>query len=317
MIITDFLRCHLGDASLLALSNYYEERFAVPALPQMDAVPDLAEFADGGLGVAAVDCGKLAGFLCFYPPWDNAFTTAARGTFSPVHAHGAVREGRELIYRRMYQAAAEKLVGAGIASHAVSLYAHDAEAIHALFTYGFGLRCVDAIMLMEPICGAKTCGLTLRELDAGEAPLVRGLRRALSAHLAASPCFMYSTPEQFESWLDRAERRDSRLFAAFDGDAAVAFVEITGHGENFACSHPSVRNICGAYCAPEHRGVGVYQNLLDFTINRLRSEGFTRLGVDFESFNPTANSFWHKYFTAYTNSVVRRIDDNIFGRKPS
>ena len=212
MIITDFLRCHLGDASLLALSNYYEERFAVPALPQMDAVPDLAEFADGGLGVAAVDCGKLAGFLCFYPPWDNAFTTAARGTFSPVHAHGAVREGRELIYRRMYQAAAEKLVGAGIASHAVSLYAHDAEAIHALFTYGFGLRCVDAIMLMEPICGAKTCGLTLRELDAGEAPLVRGLRRALSAHLAASPCFMYSTPEQFESWLDRAE---APRFAAF------------------------------------------------------------------------------------------------------
>jgi hypothetical protein len=33
------------------------------------------------------------------------------------------------------------------------------------------------------------------------------------------------------------------------------------------------------------------------------------LGVDFESFNPTASDFWLKYFTEYTHSVVRRIDD--------
>lgn len=55
--------------------------------------------------------------------------------------------------------------------------------------------------------------------------------------------------------------------------------------------------------------MGVYQNLLDFLITTLKAEGYTCLGIDFESFNPTAYGFWLKYFNAYTNSVVRRIDE--------
>lgn len=39
------------------------------------------------------------------------------------------------------------------------------------------------------------------------------------------------------------------------------------------------------------------------------AKGYTRLGVDFESLNPTAYGFWLKYFDAYTHSVVRRIDE--------
>ena len=61
----------------------------------------------------------------------------------------------------------------------------------------------------------------------------------------------------------------------------------------------------------EYRGKGAYQNLLNFTIATLKSEGYTRFGVDFESLNPTAYGFWTKYFTPYTHSVVRRIDENI------
>jgi len=41
----------------------------------------------------------------------------------------------------------------------------------------------------------------------------------------------------------------------------------------------------------------------------LKKDGVERLGVDFESFNPTAHAFWLKYFEAYTHSVVRRIDE--------
>lgn len=39
-----------------------------------------------------------------------------------------------------------------------------------------------------------------------------------------------------------------------------------------------------------------------------KSEGFMYLGVDFESYNPTANRFWAKYFMEYINSVTRRIE---------
>ena len=73
-------------------------------------------------------------------------------------------------------------------------------------------------------------------------------------------------------------------------------------------------NICGAYCVPDLRGSGTIQSLLDFLLYTLQSEGITRLGVDFESFNPTALGFWTKHFDVYTHSVVRRIDENALNR---
>lgn len=82
-------------------------------------------------------------------------------------------------------------------------------------------------------------------------------------------------------------------------------------GETFVARGDTYCHIRGAYCLPEHRGKGLYQNLLNFTISALKREGYTRLGVDFESFNPTARGFWLKYFSAYTNGVVRRIDERI------
>ena len=51
------------------------------------------------------------------------------GTYSPIHAHGAVKENKRRIYSRLYQAAAEKWVKQGILSHAIALYAHNNEAV--------------------------------------------------------------------------------------------------------------------------------------------------------------------------------------------
>jgi len=68
-------------------------------------------------------------------------------------------------------------------------------------------------------------------------------------------------------------------------------------------------NICGAYCLLEYRGQDVMQGLLNYVITVLKSEGYKSLGVDFESFNPTAKGFWLKYFAAYTNGFTRRIDE--------
>jgi len=50
--------------------------------------------------------------------------------------------------------------------------------------------------------------------------------------------------------------------------------------------------------------------MLNLLLKKLKTQGYTRLGVDFESINPTAYGFWLKHFTAYTYSVVRRIDES-------
>jgi GNAT superfamily N-acetyltransferase len=106
-------------------------------------------------------------------------------------------------------------------------------------------------------------------------------------------------------------RDNVRYFVAKQNDVLAAYVKtLVDDGETFVCSTPGMQNICGAYCLPEYRGKGVYQNLLNYLIRTLNAEGFTRLGVDFESFNPTANAFWPKYFGEYTHSVVRRIDEH-------
>ncbi len=45
------------------------------------------------------------------------------------------------------------------------------------------------------------------------------------------------------------------------------------------------------------------------TVGLFHGEGVTRLGVDYESINPSGSAFWQKHFTEYGYGVVRRIDD--------
>ncbi len=309
MKVIDFNTEHIDSAQKIAAANYNEEREHIPILPCIDVLPDLEYFADNGLGVAALDGDRLIGFLCCYEPWDNAFNSKARGTFSPIHAHGAVKENRSVIYQKMYQVAAGKWVKHNITYHAIAHYTHDMESIHAFFTYGFGLRCIDAIRPMVTILCQRCEGIHFKEVAKTDVSAIRGLRYLLSEHMGNSPCFMYSSKQIVDEWLDRAEERDSRLFIARDCNNIIAFIEITRDGENFVTEIDNMCNICGAYCLPDYRGKNIFQNLLNFTIMKLQEEGSTILGVDFESFNPTAYRFWLKYFDSYTNSVVRRIDE--------
>ena len=309
MKIYDFEKKHIKEAKLIALSNYKEECECVPILPFIDIVPDLEEFVDNRLGVVAYEAEKMVGFLCCYNPWQNAFDSRAIGTFSPIHAHGAVKENRNLIYKRMYQAAAEKWVDHKITYHAVALYAHDVEAINAMFTYGFGLRCVDAIRSMEILKFGSCDEIICEEISKADVVQIRELRKMYSDHMGKSPCFMYSTPEKFENWLAEAEMEDTRVFIARKSEKPIAYLEVSSSGENFATEATEMCNICGIFCLPEYRGQNIYQNLLNFTILKLQQEGYKILGVEFEGFNPTGQAFWTKYFMPYTNSVVRRIDE--------
>lgn len=101
---------HMVAARELALMNYKEEQTVVDALPELIDIPDLSIFVKNGLGVAAFEGEELVGFIGCYSPWDNAFDTKARGTFTPVHAHGCIAENRARIYSLMYQKMAKNLL---------------------------------------------------------------------------------------------------------------------------------------------------------------------------------------------------------------
>ena len=311
MKIIDFTDRWIPAAMELAAANYREERCAVPVLPEMPALPPMDYLAENDLGVAAVQDGQLLGYLCAMGPWGPVFTTpSAMGVFSPLHAHAAVLEDRIRIYQRMYQAAAEKWVHVGAVSHAIMLYAHDQASQEALFYYGFGMRCMDLIRetISEPFA-VSDCNF--RELPPAEHSKLRHLRRALSEHLKRSPCFMADPPVLTDQWISRKELHPPRVFVAEHSGNIVAYLEVQGEGENFISCARGTANICGAYCMLEFRGNGNMQGLLNYMQTVLQPKGYTRLGVDCESFNPTALHFWRKHFTEYTHSLVRRIDENI------
>ena len=312
MYILDFEKEHVVEATAIALANYYEEQKYVKELTKIDETTNLKSFAGNGLSVAAFEEGKMVGFLCGCAPFDNAFrATDVRGVFSPMGAHGAVSENRTKIYSIMYQAVAEKWVKAGAVSHAVCLYAHDEETQHQFFQYGFGLRCLDAIRPMESLHCKAIEGYEFEELKQEEFGLVYPLHLALYDHYRESPFFMNRTPESEEEFKVSSKEDKGRFFVAKQKDEICAFVKIAASGETFIATGHDYRHIRGAYCFPKHRGKGLYQSLLNFVIETLKKEDYTMLGVDFESFIPTARGFWLKYFAPYTHSVVRRIDERI------
>lgn len=311
MIITDFTYLHLEQAQILARQNYIEEKQIVHKLPENITIPDLTYFAENKLGVVAMEKECLLGYLCCYEPWENAFGSNAKGTFSPLQAHGAVIDNRELIYSMLYQRAAQKWVEQGITYHGVTLYAHDDKAKKALFNYGFGLRCMDAIKAMDIIKVKHKANVNIRQLSQEEIVRIRPLREQLSAHLSESPCFMYSTEQEYQNWILRAEKRNSILYAAFEGEKVIAYIEGKYGGDNFVTEISDMLSICGAFCLPDYRGEEIVQSLLNVMIEESVSEGYKWLGVDYESFNSTAYAFWNKYFEPYTNSVTRRIDEAI------
>lgn len=317
MKIVDFTVEHIADAERIARRNYEAERRHVRILPPLEDFPDLRYFAENKLGVAAFEGDEMVGFLCCVSPFGNAFhSTDAVGVFSPMHANGTTPENRGKIYAWMYQAAGEKWMKAGASSHAVCLYAHDKEGQEQFFRYGFGLRCIDAIRGMDEI-EAKPCnGFEFMELSPEKCMGVLPLDHMLDAHMAASPTFILRQSETESSFMEKAAQNQSRCFAAKAHGKIAAFLKVERDGETFICKTPGYIHITGAFCLPEFRGMGVYQNLFNFVIRTLKSEGYTRLGVDFESINPTAYGFWTKYFGLYTHSVVRRIDEHAIIKRP-
>ena len=262
MIITDFTHEHIESASRIARQNYEEARGFVHALPPMDTFPDISKFVNNNMGIVALDGDKMVGFLCAYSPFGNAFgTTGVLGTWSPLHAHAAIRENRANIYRRMYQAAAEKWVSAGAVSHSVTLYAHDLVAVDTIFAYGFGLRCIDTIRLLEHR-EIDESYYTFSELPRADTARTTLLRNGLTTHLGQSPCFLSYEPCNEEDTKRIVEYRNSRTFIISLRDDIIGYMELMEKGENFVCDTPDMMNICGAYLLPEYRGKGLFADLL-------------------------------------------------------
>ena len=311
MRIVDFNTCHIEQAERIAKQNYDEECGHIPVLPSVVKLPCLKDFADSNRGVALIEEDRLLGFLCWLAPVENLFGTE-KGAWSPVHAHGAVVQNRTEIYDRLYQAAGGRLTAEGVLCHSVTLYEHDTDANLSFAHNGFGKRCVDAIRATDTFVSSDSTGIVFRQAGNDDAGILTEMRNNLGQHLSGSPMFM-----PFARSYDTADTEEEIIsgkyyyFLAYKSGQPVAYYRIQKTAETFISYDPSMMNISGAFAIPEVRGKGISSAFLSWLMDWLRNHGYSLCGVDFECFNYTARKFWLKYFTAYTNSVVRRIDERI------
>ena len=304
---------HLPVAITLAHEGYLREVCHVPELDHdtaRDQIGDaIATLIEGGHGFAATNGDRLMGYLAFYGPFDGFFGTGT-GCFSPVHGIATTEDDRERLTSQLFQHAAASMAAQGVDTFAITTWHHDSEAATALALNGFGMRCTDAIRMIDrPIHTEPAQGITCRELDWRDAGPLLPLLNGLVDHLRQSPTFVAAERFTEDAFASRRERRKSRYFVAFEGEAPVSYLEMTDDGENIFTTAPDMRNICGAYTKHEYRGCGISQHLLQTMLTTLRDEGVKRVGVDFETMSPTALHFWTKYFNRYTTSYARRIDD--------
>ncbi|MBE6880126.1 MAG: GNAT family N-acetyltransferase [Ruminococcaceae bacterium] len=311
-----FTEKHTAEATKLALAELETGKKHYPDLPDGDFTESITGtlhwLCSQPFGKAAIEKGRLIGYLLFAGPWDGFFGDV-KGVFSPLggSAFSYDYENRGRLASMLFASVAEDFVKQGIYSCALSRYAHDEEIAKSFILNGFGIRCSDYVRKIPEInLNYSSYNVTFEELSADKFNEVKYLQRGLHRHLAGSPVFFPS--ENFDKWFENWIKRETmRIFAAESEGKIIGFISVGDDAENFITGYDTMKNICGAFFNENYRGKGIAQGLLSFIENTLKAEEITHLGVDCETLNPTALNFWGKYFTPYTYSFARRIDERI------
>ena len=309
---------HLRDAADLVARRYRALRREAPDLPPgwqegSAVLPLVRDMAGNGPGVAALDGGRLVGFLLGMP---LPHFRGGRGVYSPEWANGVVAaspgDARQ-IYREMYARLSARWLANGCFVQAISLLAGDPAAIDAWYWLGFGLSTVDGIRDLAAVDGAGA-PVEIRRAGPEDAGTVARLEDALKRHMAAAPIFVAlmspSRRAESEKWLSDPAHV---LWLAYEDGQAVAYMR-QGPANPMACTivgDEETASISGAYTLPELRGQGIAAALLDRVLAEARERGYARCAVDFESANLPASRFWMHHFQPVCFSLVRHVDERL------
>ena len=298
----------------IALAAHRAEQQSVPALGQADEArlaPALASLLAKPCGVAAMERGRMVGYLAFTPPEEGKQSGVT--AYSPAFANGAARwTDRAKVSCYLFTAAAERLLRQGVDRYEIGVYAHDRDALAGYAWSEFGIQCTECLRMADaPVRGATDADCRFEELDL-PARLARMDEllcqwRLLADHLRQSPVFYAGcefTDEVFRGYLSRPE---TRLFAVMRGGKIVGMMDALPEAPFFTCEE-GVANVGDLFLSPSLRGKGLAQGLLAFACQRLRADGFSRLWVCHGTANPTALRFWDRYFENVTYTFTRQLD---------
>ena len=321
MQIVELAEKHWEEAAALVAARVAELRRALPILPQQyedgaTILPLIADLAAQVPGVAAMEQGRLAGFLfaMVLPSFKGK-----RAAYSPVWANGAravgAGEDAARVYQELYAALAPRWLANGCVVHAMSLLAHDRAGLDGLYWLGFGLNNVDAVRDLSPLAPADlrhADDLSIRRATAGDIDDIMRLGDGLRRHLAASPIYLpYMDPDTAGEYREWLAQPGNVQWLAYRGGTAVAELrcEPTNYTAGAIAADPRTTFITSAYTIPSERNSGVASALLAQLLAHAHASGCERCVTDFESANLPGARFWMRHFRPITFSVLRYVDE--------
>jgi ribosomal protein S18 acetylase RimI-like enzyme len=312
--IKEFDRTFSKEAASLFKQSYLEEVYAMPFLPKdeqmMQHINDsITELFEHGNGVMAFDDQKLIGYMVGWKVLQ--LFGPVKGIYSPMIGHSAIKEHRRLIYAKMLEYGMKSWVSHGYLSFATTILAHDKGLIDEFFVNGFGMRCMDSIRKSERIHSSMT-DVSVLKATKEDLKDIASLHQRHNDYYGLSPIFMpRQTEDALTDLIEWFNEYNHHLWIAIKDHKAIGYIRIQPNGESVVSTHSQVQNITGLYVDEEVRSLGVASKLLDEVQHWLIEQGIHLCGVDFETINPAAYRFWNRYFTPYTVSVTRRIDERI------
>lgn len=317
MQIVELAEKHWEDAAALVAARVRELRRALPILPQQfedpaTVLPRIADLAAQVPGVAAIEQGRLAGFLfaMVLPSFKSK-----RTAYSPVWANGAQADNAGRVYQELYAGLAPRWLANGCVVHALSVLAHDRPGLDGLYWLGFGLNNVDAVRDLSPLAPADlqhAADLSIRRATAGDIDDIMRLGEGLRRHLAAAPIYLpYMDPDTAGEYREWLAQPGNVQWLAYRGGTAVAELrcEPTNDTAGAIAADPRTTFITSAYTIPSERNSGVASALLAQLLVHARAWGCERCVTDFESANLPGSRFWMRHFRPITFSVLRYVDE--------
>jgi len=304
----------VDEALNLVMSAYKEERNTISFLPKGEEYLQLLKermenLFTKGTGFVAIDNYQLKGFICGFKQAE--MFGSCKGIYIPLYGHGTDVENSRKIYEGLYQYAAENWVKEEYLTHAITVFSDIKETIDTWFWMGFGLRCIDAIRKVNPI-EVINSSITIHKAEMQDIAGLAEIHGKHNLYYRQSPIFMprheRDPVEDLTNWL----REDNHhMWIVYKGSEPLGYMGIEPVAETFISEHKDIMNITSGYVVENSRQSSVGSTILDSVQKWLLENDYSLCGVDFESINTIGSNFWTKYFTPYTYSLVRRIDERI------
>lgn len=252
--------------------------------------------------------GKFVGFItCDIFDFHGALSAICH-----FIGNAAVIDNREQIYLALYTILCGHCVSKGALSHYIAICPDDLKTRELLFNLGFGAYVIDAFAQFTQTMDFKS-GYTIGIADISDAEAIFELYCESQKYFLTSPIYLklpLSTLARIEEKI-----KQGSVYTAKDNNKVIGIwdLEIADDDNIYRLYSKGNALVCGeigAYIKEEYRGKSIGNDFIKVVSDFCIKNNIANAHVPWETFNPSANLFWRKYFTPTSLALKRVIHPN-------